>query len=173
MAIGFFCSEAGPIGNQDAGRDARRRGTVVVHVVAGMALAVASLCAHAETETIVQQGRASMRPTPLSMSPARIDLSEKTPTVMVTVHNDDLRSAMLVRMQPMMWTQDGIAPHYELTPDVVAVPATFVVPAGATQTVEVDLLSAANLASGRNFQLFWQAQAEPAGSKMHDERAAP
>lgn len=171
MEIEFLRNDANRNKERSAGR-ARRRGCLLGRAAAGLALAVVSLCAQGETQTILQ-GQASLRPAPLSMSPARIELSGNAPTVMVTVHNDDTRSAMFVRMQPMMWTRDGIAPHYELTPDVVAQPATFVVAAGATQTVEVNLLSSANLLSGSDFKLFWQAQAEPAGWQIRDERAAP
>lgn len=107
------------------------------------------------------------------MSPARIDLSDSAPRVLVTVHNDDVRSAMVVNMQPMVWTRTGVASHYELTSDVVARPATIVVAPGATRTVEVDLLSAAGTLHGECFRLFWQAQSEPYAGPAHDDRAAP
>ena len=142
--------------------------------LAGVALCLISLCAQGATDSSDTSTQASLPPAPLSIAPARIELSARTPTVVVTVHNDDTRRAMVVFLQPMIWTEDGIAPHYALTSDVIAKPATLTVAPGTTQAVQVELQSTAVNLSGQDFQLFWQARAEPWGSTYKsDERAAP
>jgi len=153
--------------------DARRHRLAVRQALTGIALAVTSFCAQGATDSSIQPARASLPPAPLSMSPARIELSASTRRVVVSVHNDDIRRAMFVRMQPMMWTQDSTAPHYELTRDVVAQPAEFVVAPGATQDLEVELRSSTDSLRGQDFKLFWQAQAEQPGWQKSEELAAP
>jgi hypothetical protein len=153
--------------------DARRHRLAVGQALTGLALAAIAFCAQGATDSSIEPARASLPPAPLSMSPALIELSASTPRVVVSVHNDDIHRAMFVRMQPLMWTQDGTAPHYELTPDVIARPAAFVVAPGATQVLEVELRSSIDNLLGQDFKLFWQAQAEQPVWQKSEQRAAP
>jgi P pilus assembly chaperone PapD len=174
MMIRFFRSDAGRSGEWSDQPNGQRRQHAFGHALTGIALGLISLCAQGATDPSIVPARLSLSPAPLSVSPARIDLSDKTPRVTVTVHNDDNRMAMFVVMQPMVWTKDGIAPHYELTPDVIAKPATLLVAPGATQTVGVELRSPTGTLRGRDFQLFWQGQAElPNETYKSNDRAAP
>lgn len=142
--------------------------------LAAVALCLVSLCAQGATDRSDVSKQAPLPPAPVSVSPGQIELSARTPTVVVTVRNDDNRMAMVVFLQPMVWTQEGIAPHFALTSDVIAKPATITVAPGTTQAIRVELESTAVNLSGRDFQLFWQAQAEPWGSTYKsEERAAP
>lgn len=142
--------------------------------LAGIALCLVSLCAQGATDSSNIPAQVLVPPAPVSVYPARIELNARTPTVAVTVHNDNSRRAMVVVLQPMVWTEDGIAPHYALTSEVIAKPATFTVAPGTTQAVQVELQSTTVDLSGRDFELFWQARAEPLESTYKsDDRAAP
>lgn len=142
--------------------------------LAGIALCLISLCAQGATDPSAASTQALLPPAPVSFSPARIELSARNPTVVVTVRNDDTRLAMVVLLQPSIWTDDGIAPHYALTSDVIAKPATITVAPGTTQAVRVELQSTTVSLSRQDFQLFWQARGEPWGSTYKSEdRAAP
>jgi hypothetical protein len=152
----------------DAGPEAERRGLrsreshlrAFGQALTGIALGFMSVCALAATDLPTVPTRLTAAPPPLSISPARIKLSGRTPTVVVTVHNENQSMAMVVQLQPMIWTEGGIAPHYELTSDVIATPATITVAPGATKAVQVALQSAATVPHGQDFQLFWQARAQ-------------
>ena len=136
--------------------------------LAAVVLCLISLCAQGATAT-----HAPVPPAPVSFSAARIELSAREPTFVVTVRNDDTRLAMVIRLQPMIWTEEGTS-HYALTSDVIAEPATLTVPPGTTQAVRVELrLTTVNL-SNQDFELFWQARAEPWAADHNDQvRAAP
>jgi hypothetical protein len=142
--------------------------------LAGIALCLISLWAQGATDFPDAPAQAPLPRAPVSVSPAQIELSARTPTIVVTVHNDNPLMAMVVLLQPMIWTEDGIAPHYASTADVIVTPATLTVAPGTTQAVQVELQSTAASLSGRDFQLFWQARAEPWSSNYKsDDRAAP
>lgn len=146
----------------------------LLRALTGITLGVMAFCAQGATDSSITAGPGALAQAPLWMSPARVELSDNSPRVLVNVHNADHLRAMVVHMQPMIRTQDGIAPHYELTLDVTAHPATFVVAPGASQTVQVALLSPMDSLRGRDFQLIWEAQAEPPGEAYEsDARAAP
>lgn len=152
---------------------APRQRSAFGQALAGIALCLLSLCAQGATDAAAAPTQAPLRRAPVSVSPGRIELSASAPTVMVTVHNDNPRMAMVVVLQPMIWTEDGIAAHYALTSDVIAAPATLTVAPGTTQAVQVELQSTAANLSGQDLQLFWQARAEPWATYNSDERAAP
>lgn len=167
MTSGFFSSVAGRNAKRRVRSEGRPFRSTLARALTAIAVAAIAFGVHAAPKA------------PLSISPPRIELSTSNPSIVVTVHNDDVRAAMVVRMQPMRWTQGGIAPHYESTPDVIATPDAFVVAPGETKSVQVDLLSSANSIPGRDFQLFWMAQTAPpeaaaeAEAQAGDKRAAP
>jgi hypothetical protein len=173
MTTEYSHGDAGRIDGPRSRRNDQRRVPALARALAGIAVGLLALGAQAATDSSDAKEHAYVPPSPVSVLPAHIELSAKAPTVVVTVHNDHQRTAMVVLLQPMIWTQDGIAPHYALTSDVVAVPATFTVPPGTTQAVEVELQATTQDLSGQDFQLFWQARAEPVSTYTSDERAAP
>src|SRR5512140_3166000 len=106
---------------------------------------------------------------PLSVLPARVELSDATPSVQLTVRNDGART-MVVQMEAMVRARGAVAfaheatgdvqaatrtdaagdmqaatrtdaagAEYEATGDVQATPPTFTLEPGATQTVQVAL----------------------------------
>ena len=174
MTTGSSRSDAGGLRTRTEQRHPHWRVPARVHALAGVVFAVMSIGAQGATGSSGAAAPVALPPAPLPLSPARIELSDRTPRVVVAVRNDDNQTARFVHMQPMIWSQDGIAPHYELTPDVVAQPASLVVAPGATRTVVVELRSSTRGLLGADFQLFWQAHAQPPSpASRSNERPAP
>lgn len=104
----------------------------------------------------------SAAPLTLTALPSRLELSDATPSVAMTVHNDS-KAAVIVRLQPMVWVSDPVIDHFEPTADVKSTPRVFALEPGATQQVRVDLIRSAGVESASKYQLSWQAVAAAAG----------
>ena len=125
---------------------ARRLQPALRHGVAALAL------------WLVSTAMSCAAPLSLSALPSRIELSDRTPSVDVTMHNDG-NAVIIVRLQPMVWVSDPVIDHYAPTADVQTTPPVFALQPGATQQVHVDLLRPAGAGRGATYQLSWQAAA--------------
>ena len=73
-----------------------------------------------------------------SVNPVRVTLSAKQPVAAITVRNSGTEPTV-VQLQTTVWSQDAGQDVLNVSPDLLATPPIFTIPAGATQIVRIGL----------------------------------
>jgi fimbrial chaperone protein len=101
------------------------------------------------------------------LTPMRVELSERSPTAIVTVNNSG-DSPLSVQVQAYTWTQPGGADVYDETRGFIISPPIFTIPPGGSQVVRVAIRGAPPVDVEQAFRLIFR-EVPPAEESAADQ----
>ena len=112
-----------------------------------------------------------------NVSPIRVDLSPRRPTLPLSVTNDS-DEAIVIQAQAVRWVQDEVEDIYTDTNEVLATPPIFTVPAHGSQIVRVGLRRVFDQGKELSYRLYLTeipgaAKSESIGIQMRLRIALP
>ena len=93
-------------------------------------------------------------------TPLRANLSEQTPTAVITVKNNG-DAAVVVQLQLLKWAMDGDQDVYAGSDEVIATPPIFTLPVAASQVVRVGLTQPVDARREQTYRLFFEEVPPP------------
>lgn len=93
-------------------------------------------------------------------TPLRANLSEQTPTEVITVKNNG-DAAVVVQLQLLKWAMDGDQDVYAGSDEVLATPPIFTLPVAASQVVRVGLTRPIDARREQTYRLFFEEVPPP------------
>ena len=93
-------------------------------------------------------------------TPLRANLSQHTPTEVITVKNNG-HAAVVVQLQLLEWTMDGDKDVYADSDEVLATPPIFTLPVAASQVVRVGLTHPVDSGREQTYRLFFEEVPPP------------
>jgi fimbrial chaperone protein len=93
-------------------------------------------------------------------TPLRANLSQQTPTAVITVKNNG-DAAVVVQLQLLKWAMNGGQDVYAGSDDVLATPPIFTLPVAASQVVRVGLTQPVDSRREQTYRLFFEEVPPP------------
>jgi fimbrial chaperone protein len=93
-------------------------------------------------------------------TPLRANLSEQTPTAVITAKNNG-DAAVVVQLQLLKWAMDGDQGVYADSDEVLATPPIFTLPVAASQVVRVGLTQPVDPTREQTYRLFFEEVPPP------------
>lgn len=93
-------------------------------------------------------------------TPLRANLSEQTPTAVITAKNNG-DAAVVVQLQLLKWVMDGDQDVYADSDEVLATPPIFTLPVAASQVVRVGLTQPVDPTREQTYRLFFEEVPPP------------
>jgi fimbrial chaperone protein len=105
------------------------------------------------------------------VSPVRLELSAGRPVATVIVRNDDTVTTV-VQLEVVSWGQNATEDLYNATPELLATPPIFSLPAGGKQVVRIGLRRAPDARQELSYRLFLQEIPPPLTADFQGMRMA-